>query len=128
MIISQGRTQFVNDDCFYLGCRNSPPLSGATIGLSRDRLERIISVAPALLVGMGGGEAISPMVVQKACKEACLRGAEPNPVFVAVGGKLRLGGIPNRSVDDGPVLSLVAPTLMGDLAEVGRVRQELVNL
>jgi hypothetical protein len=47
---------------------------------------------------------------------------------LGIGGKLTLDGLPGLGVDDGGVLARVACTLVGDLADMERVGEELADV
>src|SRR5512133_1914403 len=77
---------------------------------------------------MAGDEPIAGVVIQEPREQASTLRIGPGPVFVMVGRKLGLDGVPCRGVDQRRMLAGIANALVLNLPYVKGVRQDLVEV
>src|SRR5260221_8033520 len=77
---------------------------------------------------MAGDEPIAGVVINESREQAFTLRVSLGPIFVMVGGKLGLDGVPCRGVNQGRMLARIPNTSVLDLPYIKRVRQDLVNV
>src|SRR5258706_3897031 len=77
---------------------------------------------------MAGDEPIAGVVINEPCEQAFTLRVSPGPIFVMVGRKLGLDGLPRRAVNQGRMLARIPNTSVLDFANIKRVRQDLVEV
>src|SRR5438094_7061899 len=77
---------------------------------------------------MAGDEPIAGVVINESSEQAFTLRIGPGPIFVMVGRKLGLDGVPCRGVDQGRMLAGIANAPVLNLPNIKRVRQDLVEV
>src|SRR5438552_10598442 len=77
---------------------------------------------------MAGDEPIAGVVINEPREQTLALRVGPGPIFVMVGRKLGLDGVPSRFVNQGRMLARIPNTSVLDLPYIKRVRQDLVNV
>jgi hypothetical protein len=77
---------------------------------------------------MAGDEPIAGVVINESREQAFTLRVSPGPIFVMVGRKLGLDGVPRRGVNQGRMLARIPNALVLNLAYIKRVRQDLVEV
>ena len=77
---------------------------------------------------MAGDEPIAGVIINEAREQAFALRVGPGPVFVVVGRKLGLDGVPCRAVNQGRMLARIPNTPVLDLPYIKRVRQHFVDM
>src|SRR6266571_4801646 len=88
----------------------------------------VVAIALLVLYGMRADELLASGIDQEISQQARLFGPAAHPLFMGVRVELGLHGIPGGGVDDRLVLTVEGFTLVGDLPDVDRVRQNLVEV
>src|ERR1700687_2874801 len=77
---------------------------------------------------MAGDEPIAGVVINEAGEQAFTLRGGPSPIFVMVGRKLGLDGVPGRDVNQTWMLARISNPLVLNLPYIKRVRQDLVEV
>ena len=77
---------------------------------------------------MAGDEPIAGVVINEPCEQAFTLGVGPGPIFVMVGRKLGLDGVPCRAANQGRMLARIPNIPVLNLPYIKRVRQDLVEV
>jgi hypothetical protein len=77
---------------------------------------------------MAGDEPIAGVVIDEPREHVFALRVGPGPVFVMVGRKLGLHGVPYSGVNQGRMLARIPNALVLDLPYIKRVRQDLVEV
>src|SRR6202163_1821924 len=77
---------------------------------------------------MAGDEPIAGVVINEPREQAFTLRVSSGPIFVMIGRKLGLDGVPCRGVNQGRMLARIPDTFMLDLPDIKRVRQDLVEV
>jgi hypothetical protein len=77
---------------------------------------------------MAGDETVSGIVINEPRQQAFTLRVSPRPVFVMVGGKLGLDGVPFLAINQRRMLTRIPDTPVLDLTYIKRVRQDLVDV
>jgi hypothetical protein len=77
---------------------------------------------------MAGDEPIAGVVINETREQAFTLCVGPGPIFVMVGRKLCLDGVPRRGFDQTRMLARIPNAPVLNLPYVKRVRQDLVNM
>src|ERR1700730_10210973 len=77
---------------------------------------------------MAGDEPIAGVVINEPRKQAFTLRVSPSPIFVMVGRKLGLDGVPCCGANQGRMLARIPNAPVLDLPYIKRVRQDLVEV
>src|SRR5258706_5299889 len=77
---------------------------------------------------MAGEEPIAGVVINESSEQAFTLRVGPGPIFVMVGRKLGLDGVPCRAVNQGRMLARIAHIPVLDLPLIKWVRQDFVDV
>src|SRR5260370_42455456 len=77
---------------------------------------------------MAGDEPVAGIVINEPREQAFTLRVGPGPVFVMVGRKLSLDGVPCRRVNQGRMLARIPNAPVLNLSYIQRVRQDLVEV
>src|ERR1700730_2916269 len=77
---------------------------------------------------MTGDEPIAGVVINEPREQAFTLRVGPGPIFVMVGPKLRLNGVPCRGVNQGRVLARIPNAFVLNLSDIKGIRQDLVEV
>src|ERR1700676_2310123 len=77
---------------------------------------------------MAGDEPIAGVVINEPREQAFTLRVSLGPIFVMVGRKLGLDGVPCRGVNQGRMLASIPDTFVLNLPYIKRVRQDLVEV
>src|SRR5438132_4349053 len=77
---------------------------------------------------MAGDEPSAGVVINEPCEQTFTLRVSPGSIFVMVGRKLGLDGVPRRGVNQRRMLASIPNAPVLDLPYIKRVRQDLVNM
>src|SRR5437667_12201473 len=77
---------------------------------------------------MAGDEPIAGVVIKEPCEQAFTLRVGPGPIFVMVGRKLGLDGVPCRGVNQRRMLTRIPNAPVLNLPYIKSVRQDLVEV
>ena len=102
--------------------------AGVAAGTPSPLRRDVIPVTLAVFGRMAGNESIAGVVIDEARKQALALRVGPRSIFVMVGRKLGLDGVPGCAVNQRRMLAGISNSLVLDLTDIERVRQDLVDV
>jgi hypothetical protein len=121
----RGGPKRADDQRLDLGCRHAR--DGARVPALQHGLRDVVAVPSRALSRMARGHGVAPVIPDAAKEQALGRGLLAS-MLVMVRGQFGLHRIPGRRVDDRRMLALMDPALVGEPADIDRVRQNGVEM